>query len=236
MRPWVVTRKALGLITGGWAVIDPPIGLQHTTLALTWSDRRSDWLVMSSPSTYIFYPDRTFCCFFYSKTVPAASSQPLSVSCLKAVAEGQLCWEWEFDQCRKLEIGNGSEAYPQLEYTSRISPSQLRGMGYLLGSFPTQYGLCSGWWSAGLVKDIQRLQAKNLHETSQNHTQRMRQQTSPDSLLLTSLEEVCLAKFSTFLLEKVISTRASLKTVKKTRNGNLLVEIDNRTGRKHIKK
>ena len=35
-----------------------------------------------------------------------------------------------------------------------------------------------------------------------------------------------LAKFSPFLIEKVISTIASLKTVKKTRNGNLLVEVD----------
>ena len=41
-----------------------------------------------------------------------------------------------------------------------------------------------------------------------------------------SLEEVCLAKFSHFLIEKVISTRASPKTVKKTGNGNLLVEVD----------
>ena len=56
----------------------------------------------------------------------------------------------------------------------------------------------------------------------------MRQQTSPRFIVIESLEEVCLAKFSPFLIEKVISTRASPKTVKKTRNGNLLVEVDSR--------
>ena len=45
-------------------------------------------------------------------------------------------------------------------------------------------------------------------------------------IVIESLEEVCLAKFSPFLIEKVTSTRASPKTVKKTRNGNLLVEVD----------
>ena len=65
-------------------------GLQHTPLALTWSDGRSDMpgpfnrLNMSSPSTYMFYPDRTF------KSALAASSQPLSLWCYKAVSEGQL--------------------------------------------------------------------------------------------------------------------------------------------------
>ena len=50
----------------------------------------------------------------------------------------------------------------------------------------------------------------------------------PRFIVIESLEEVCLAKLSAFLIEKVISTRASLKTVKKTRNGNLLVEVDSR--------
>ena len=42
----MATRKALGRNPGGRAVIDPATvvnGLQHTTLALTWSDGRSDW-------------------------------------------------------------------------------------------------------------------------------------------------------------------------------------------------
>ena len=57
----------------------------------------------------------------------------------------------------------------------------------------------------------------------------------PRFIVIESLEEVCLAKFSPFLIEKVISTRASPKTVKKTRNGNLLFEIDNRREAENIK-
>ena len=77
-------RKALGRIPGRWAVIDPVTEWSMTLntsfwplLGLTggriWSDPINR-LVMSSPSNYIFYPDRTF------KSALAASSQPLSVS------------------------------------------------------------------------------------------------------------------------------------------------------------
>ena len=58
----------------------------------------------------------------------------------------------------------------------------------------------------------------------------------PRFIVIESLEEVCLAKFSPFLIEKVISTRASPKTVKKTRNGNLLVEVDSRRQAENILK
>ena len=54
----------------------------------------------------------------------------------------------------------------------------------------------------------------------------MRQQTFPRFIVFESLEEVCLTKFLPFLIEKVISTRATPKTEKKTRNRNLLVEVD----------
>ena len=47
----------------------------------------------------------------------------------------------------------------------------------------------------------------------------------PRFIVIESLEEVRLAKFSPFLREKVISTRATLKNVKKTRNSNLLVDV-----------
>ena len=50
----------------------------------------------------------------------------------------------------------------------------------------------------------------------------------PRFIVIKSLEEVCQAKFLTFLIEKVISVRAILKTVKKTMNINLLVEMDSR--------
>ena len=58
----------------------------------------------------------------------------------------------------------------------------------------------------------------------------------PRLIVIESLEGVCLAKFSPFLIEKVISTRASPKTVKKTRNGNLLVEVDRRRQAENILK
>ena len=50
----------------------------------------------------------------------------------------------------------------------------------------------------------------------------------PRFIVIESLEEACLAKFTPFLIEKVISTRASLKTVTKTRNGNMLGGVDSR--------
>ena len=43
-----------------------------------------------------------------------------------------------------------------------------------------------------------------------------------------SLEEVYLIKFLPFLIEKVIKTKAALKNVKKTRNRNFVVKVDNR--------
>ena len=48
----------------------------------------------------------------------------------------------------------------------------------------------------------------------------------PRFIVIESLEEICLAKFSPFLIEKVIFTRACPKTDEKTRNGKLLVEED----------
>ena len=54
-------------------------------------------------------------------------------------------------------------------------------------------------------------------------------------IVIESLAEVCLVKFSPFLIEKVISTRASLKTVQKTRNCNLLIEVDSRRQAENIK-
>ena len=58
----------------------------------------------------------------------------------------------------------------------------------------------------------------------------------PKFIVIEPLKEVCLAKFLPFLIEKVISTRASPKTVKKTRNGNLLVEVDSRRQAENILK
>ena len=57
----------------------------------------------------------------------------------------------------------------------------------------------------------------------------------PRFIVIESLEEICLAKFSPFLVEKVIPTRACPKSVKKTRNGNLLVEVDSQRPTENIK-
>ena len=54
-------------------------------------------------------------------------------------------------------------------------------------------------------------------------------------IVIEFLEEVCQAKFSPFLIEKVISTRAILKNIKKTRNGKLQVEIDSQWQAESIK-
>ena len=57
----------------------------------------------------------------------------------------------------------------------------------------------------------------------------------PRFIVIESLEEDCQAKFSPFPIEKLISTRATHKTVKKTRNGNLLVEVYSRRQVENIK-
>ena len=53
--------------------------------------------------------------------------------------------------------------------------------------------------------------------------------------IIESLKEVCLAKISPFLIEKVISTRGSQKTIKKTKYANLFVEVDSRRRIENIK-
>ena len=113
-------------------------------------------LVMSSPSTYISYPDRIF------KSALAASSNPyllvakrrwLRVNC---VENRNLTSAEKLATARKPTLNSSIPvAYP---------PSQLRRMGYPLGLFPIQVGLRGGWRSAGPVKNIQqiwRLQTKN---------------------------------------------------------------------------
>ena len=105
--------------------------LQHTTLALTWSDGRSDRpdpisrLFMSSPSTYVL-SQRSF------KSALGANSQPLSVSCWKVMAEGQLSWEnrnltsaedLKLATARKLTFSSSIlVAYPCLNKGEWVSP------------------------------------------------------------------------------------------------------------------
>ena len=83
-------------------------------------------------------------------------------------------------------------------------PSQPRRMGYPLGSFPTQVELRAGWWSSGPVKIysiygvFKQKSKRNLSESdSENEAADL-----PRFIVIESLEEVCLAKFSPFLIEK----------------------------------
>ena len=112
--------------------------------------------------------------------------------------------------------------------------SRPRRMGYPLGLFTSW----TPWWveERRASEKYTAYMASSNKKTKRNQTRRMKQQTSPRFIVIESLEEVCLVKFSPFLIEKVISTRASLKTVKKTRNGNLLVEVDNRSQAENILK
>ena len=108
-------------------------------------------------------------------------------------------------------------------------PSQPRRMGNPLGSFPTQVGLRGGWRSAGPVKNIRQIWHLQTKKTKQNLSESDSENEAADFprfIVIKSLEEVFLAKFSPFLIKKVISTRANPKNVKKTRNRNLLVKVD----------
>ena len=42
------------------------------------------------------------------------------------------------------EIGKGSKPYSYLEYDGSVSPFQPRWMGFPLGTFLTQVGVCGG--------------------------------------------------------------------------------------------
>ena len=86
------------------------------------------------------------------------------------------------------------------------------------------------------IQHIWRLQTKKTKQNLSESDSENEAADFPRFIVIESLEEVCLAKFSPFLIEKVISTRASTKNVKKTRNGNLLVEVDSRRQTENILK
>ena len=67
--------------------------------------------------------------------------------------------------------------------------------------------------------------SNKLNETYQNHSEGEVADFSR-FIVIELLKEVCLIKFSPFLMEKVISTRATPKNVNETRNSNLLVKVN----------
>ena len=56
----------------------------------------------------------------------------------------------------------------------------------------------------------------------------------PRFIVIESIEDVCVAKFFPFLIEKVIATKTTFQDIKKTRNRNLLVEVDSRRPAKNF--
>ena len=77
--------------------------------------------------------------------------------------------EYEFDHCWK--------TYSQFEYTGHVSLSKPRWIGFPLGTFPTQVGFHSWWWSTELTKNkhhLWHLLTKKQKEIYPNQTWRMR--------------------------------------------------------------
>ena len=135
-------------------------------------------LVIPSHSTYIFYSDRTFKSAFAASYLLVAKRRWLRVNCVE---------NRNLTSAENLKLATARKPTLNSSILVTYPPSQPRRIRYPLGLFTTQVGIRGGWWSAGPVKNIQhiwRLQTKKLSGTFQNLTRRMRQQTSPDSLLL----------------------------------------------------
>ena len=102
-------------------------------------------------------------------------------------------------------------------------------MGFPLGTFPTQVELNGEWVVEHRASEkYTAIMASSNKKTKWNLSESDSENEVADFLrfiVIESLEEVWLTKFSAFLIEKAISTRATLKTVK-TRNSNLLVEVN----------
>ena len=152
------------------------------------------------------------------------------------MAEGQLCWE-------NRNLTNSENLKLALAWKPTLSssilvvypPSQPRQMDFPLGSFPTQRvsGGVQGQQKIYSIYGISKYKKtkRNLSESDLENEAA----DFPRFIVIESLEEVCWAKFSLFFVEKVISTRATLKTVKKTRTGNLLVDVDSWRQAENIK-
>ena len=109
--------------------------------------------------------------------------------------------------------------YPRLEQDKCVSPlvhSQHR-LDFMVG------GGAHDQWEINFnyVVFKQKEKKRNLLEQNENEGADF-----PRFIVIESLEEVCLVKFFPFLIEKVILRRATHQNVMKTRNGNLLVEVN----------
>ena len=144
-----MTCGALRRDPGGWVVLGPATEwssyLKHSTLAITELDGLSDRpdpinrLVVPIPGAYMFFP--TVFANLHRQEVPnpyllGSRRRWLKVNCIERIG-----------------IWPQLKTYSQLEYTSRVSPSQPRR----IDTFSTQVGLFGGWWSTGLAKNKHHL-------------------------------------------------------------------------------
>ena len=115
------TRGAQGQDSAGWAVFDPVAKriTWYTTLLLTGKAGRlekpnsNNRLVMRYPSLYESIPD-----VFFKLLMWHANTQLfLSYRCLKAVVEGQLCWESTRLEVSRIQHATDSDGeVPVLEF------------------------------------------------------------------------------------------------------------------------
>ena len=118
--------------------------------------------------------------------------------------------------------------YPRLNQGERVSP--LVHSQHKLDSVVVEHRAIEKYTAS--MASSNKKDKRNLSESdSENEAADF-----PRFIVIESLEEAYRAKFSSFLIEKVISTRAIQKSVKKTRNGNLLVELDSRGQAESISK
>ena len=224
-----MTRKAIGRDSDGWAVIDPATEWSMSCNTPLWpllgltggriGPIRSIGRSYQAQALNMFYPDRTF------KSALAASSQPISVGWLKAVAEGQLRWEnsnltsaenLKLETARKPTLNSGIlVTYRRLSQVSPLVNSQYKLDSVVGSGVQGQRKIYSIYGVIKLKKNKRNLSESYLKNEAADF---------PRFIVIESLEEVCLVKFSSFLIEKVISPQASPKTVKKTRNGNFIVD------------
>ena len=230
--PWVATRKALGLDPGGWAVIDPVTEWSMACNTPLWPllGQTGSWigLILSihwscqARAPICFIPTVLLNLHLQQVANPyllGARSRRLRVNCVERIGIWPVLrtWNWQW-------FGNP------------LSTSMLVAYSHLN----------QGEWVSPLVHSQHKLDSVVEHRASKKYTAYIvssNQETKwnlsesdleneaadfPRLIVIESLEEVCLSKFSPFLIEKLISTRASLKTVKQTRNSNLLVEVDSR--------
>ena len=180
-----------------------------------------NWLVMSSPRTYICYSDRTF------KSVRVAVPNPYLLSVRRRWLRVNCVENWNLTRAENLKLATARKPTFNLGMQVAYSPSQPKRMGYPLDLFPAQVGFRGWWWSEKYTAYMGSSNKKSKWNLSESNSENEAADL-PRFIVIESLEEVCLAKFSPLLIEKVRSTKASPRTVKKTRNGNFIVEVDNR--------